>query len=175
MPPLRRAAVLLALLAALAATGCGADEEGTAESTQPADPQTETSPAQTEADLKDMTSKPLIPKPTGAPPRKLVKQDIVKGKGRVANPGENVTVRYVGITFSTGEEFDTSWDGAPFSFTLGAGKVIPGWDKGIAGMRKGGRRQLTIPPEQAYGAEGAPPEIGPNETLVYVIDLVSID
>ncbi|MDP9294380.1 MAG: FKBP-type peptidyl-prolyl cis-trans isomerase, partial [Actinomycetota bacterium] len=84
-------------------------------------------------------------------------------------------VQYVGVSFSTGEQFDASWDaGQPFSFPLGTGQVIPGWDKGVAGMRVGGRRKLTIPPDQAYGTAGSPPSIGPNETLVFVIDMVQI-
>ena len=117
----------------------------------------------------------MLVKPTGSPPRKLVTEDIVKGKGRAAKAGDSVTVQYVGVSFSTGEQFDASWDiGQPFNFPLGAGQVIPGWDKGIAGMRPGGRRVLTIPPELAYGAEGFPPDIAPNETLVFVVDLVSI-
>ena len=85
-----------------------------------------------------------------------------------------MTVQYVGVTFSTGEQFDASWDsGQPFSFQLGGGQVIPGWDRGLKGMRKGGRRELTIPPTLAYGAQGSPPAIGPNETLVFVVDLVN--
>ena len=84
-----------------------------------------------------------------------------------------MTVNYVGVAFSTGEEFDASWDrGQPFPVPLGAGEVIKGWDKGLVGMRKGGRRMLTIPPELAYGSEGYPPAIAPNETLVFVIDAV---
>ena len=85
-----------------------------------------------------------------------------------------LTVKYVGVTFSTGEEFDASWDrGQDFQFTLG-GRVIEGWNRGLVGMREGGRRMLTIPPELAYGTAGSPPLIGPNETLVFVVDLVSI-
>ena len=99
----------------------------------------------------------MIDKPSGAPPRKLVKEDIVKGKGPGAKPGDTVVVHYVGVNFSTGEEFDASWDaGQPFPVQLGAGQVIEGWEKGLVGLKKGGRRQLTIPPEQAYGAQGAP-------------------
>jgi peptidylprolyl isomerase len=98
----------------------------------------------------------------------------VKGKGPAARTGDTVTVHYEGVTFSTGEQFDASWDrGRPFTFKLG-GQVIPGWNKGVVGMRKGGRRMLTIPPELAYGAQGAPPVIGPNETLVFVIDMLRI-
>ena len=84
-------------------------------------------------------------------------------------------VDYVGVSFSTGQEFDASWDtGQPFPVQLGAGNVIEGWEKGLVGIKKGGRRKLTIPPEQAYGADGAPPAIGPNETLVFVIDALDI-
>jgi peptidylprolyl isomerase len=84
-------------------------------------------------------------------------------------------MQYVGVAFSTGEEFDASWDrGEPFEFTLGNGDVIAGWDEGIVGMKEGGRRKLTIPAEQAYGAQGSPPTIGPNETLVFVVDLEKI-
>jgi peptidylprolyl isomerase len=86
-----------------------------------------------------------------------------------------VIVNYVGVSFSTGEEFDASWDtGQPFPVQLGAGNVIEGWEKGLVGIREGGRRELIIPPEQAYGAKGAPPSIGPNETLVFVIDALAI-
>jgi peptidylprolyl isomerase len=86
-----------------------------------------------------------------------------------------VTVNYVGMNFSNGSEFDSSWDsGQAFPVQLGAGTVIEGWDKGLVGIRKGGRRMLTIPPEMGYGAEGFPPDIPPNETLVFVVDAVSI-
>ena len=93
-----------------------------------------------------------------------------------ATAGSNVTVQYVGTSFKNGRQFDASWDrGEPFSFQLGAGSVIPGWDQGVQGMKVGGRRQLVIPPDLAYGPQGSPPAIGPNETLVFVIDLVSVD
>ena len=117
----------------------------------------------------------MIEKPTGSPPRKLVKEDIVKGKGPGAKNGDTVVVNYVGVSFSTGEEFDASWDsGQPFPVRLGAGEVIEGWDRGLVGVKKGGRRQLVIPPEQGYGRAGSPPSIAPNETLVFVIDVVDI-
>jgi peptidylprolyl isomerase len=172
-----RLLVLLAAVAALGLAACGGDDDsadsGSADTSQEessADTQTETAP-----DLTDTSVKPVLDKPSGAPPRKLVKEDIVKGKGPGAKPGDTVVVHYVGVNFSTGEEFDASWDaGQPFPVQLGAGQVIEGWEKGLVGLKKGGRRKLTIPPEQAYGAQGAPPSIGPNETLVFVIDALEI-
>ncbi len=176
---LLRLTTLVALVAALGLAACGNDDDdGESASTQATEEQpteTEASPADAEAALKDTSVKPEIPKPTGAPPRKLEIVDIVKGDGPAAKSGDNVTVHYAGVNFSTGEEFDASWtSGQPFSFPLGGGQVIPGWDVGVEGMRKGGRRQLTIPPELAYGAQGSPPAIGPNETLVFVIDMLEI-
>ncbi len=122
-----------------------------------------------------MTVKPEIEFPYGDPPTALDVHDISEGTGAEAKPGQTVRVHYVGVAFSTGEEFDASWDaGQPLPLVLGRGEVIEGWEKGILGMRKGGRRQLTIPPELAYGPAGHPPEIGPNETLVFVVDLLEI-
>ncbi len=172
---LRPVLILIAVFAVLGVTACGDDDEGSAGAAQQQTAtQTETAPS--EEALKDTSTKPEIPKPTGIPPRKLVKQDIVKGKGPAAKPGDTVTVNYVGMNFSNGLEFDSSWDsGQPFPVQLGAGMVIEGWDKGLVGIKKGGRRMLTIPPEMGYGAEGYPPDIPPNETLVFVVDAVSID
>jgi peptidylprolyl isomerase len=180
-PPMTRLVALLALLAALGLVACGDDDDdggGDGASPPPAAAeQTETEPSlseQREA-LKDTTTKPVIPRPSGSPPQRLQKDDIVSGKGPRAKPGDTVLVHYAGVTFSTGEEFDASWNsGQPFDFPLGGGRVIDGWDRGIVGMRVGGRRMLTIPPELAYGANGFPPAIGPNETLVFVVDLLEI-
>ena len=183
---LRRPLALLALLALLAALGlvaCGDDDDSGSDaasaetSQQESDPPAPETGTETEAptDLTDTSVKPVIDKPSGVPPRRLVKEDIVKGKGPGAKPGDTVIVNYVGVTFSTGEEFDASWDtGQAFPVQLGAGKVIEGWEKGLVGIKEGGRRELIIPPEQAYGAQGAPPSIGPNETLVFVIDALAI-
>jgi peptidylprolyl isomerase len=173
MPPrLLRLLIMLALAAALLASGCGDDDDsGSAGAEQPAETATEAQPRP-----EDTSVKPVIDKPSGSPPRRLVKEDIVKGKGKAAKAGDRITVQYVGVSFSTGRQFDASWDrGQPFGFFLGAGEVIPGWDQGIVGMKQGGRRKLTIPPEQAYGAQGSPPDIAPNETLVFVVDLVKIN
>jgi peptidylprolyl isomerase len=173
MPRPARPLALLALVAVLGSAGCGGDDdEGGDASAQTTERQT-TTPAG--RGLKDTSTKPAIEKPTGSPPRRLEKEDIVKGKGAPARRGDNVTVHYVGVSFSTGEQFDASWDrGQPFSFRLGAGDVIAGWDRGVVGMREGGRRRLVIPPELAYGAQGNPPAIAPNETLIFVIDLVKV-
>jgi peptidylprolyl isomerase len=173
-----RLVLLLLLLAAPALSACGDDDEDPASAGETDTEQTEsteTSPSAQREALKDTSTKPVIPKPTGSPPRRLVKEDIVRGKGRAAKPGDLVSVHYAGVTFSTGKEFDASWaTGQTFTFPLGARQVIPGWDKGVVGMKQGGRRILTIPPEQAYGSEGSPPAIGPNETLVFVVDMLKI-
>jgi peptidylprolyl isomerase len=184
MPPRPPALfVLLALLAALALAACGGDEEDSGSGGDSADTSQESPPpsddtgteTETAPDLTDTSVKPVIDIPSGMPPRRLVKEDIVKGKGPAAKPGDTVIVNYVGVSFSTGDEFDASWDtGQPFPVQLGAGNVIEGWEKGLLGIKKGGRRELIIPPEQAYGAKGAPPSIGPNETLVFVIDALEI-
>jgi peptidylprolyl isomerase len=117
--------------------------------------------------------RPEIDFPEGEPPTNLLVSDEILGEGVEAASGATVTAHYVGVAFSTGEEFDASWNrGEPLSFTLGVGQVIPGWDQGISGMRVGGRRRLVIPPNLGYGERGAGAAIGPNETLIFVVDLV---
>jgi peptidylprolyl isomerase len=120
--------------------------------------------------------KPQVDVPEGeAPPPGLVIEDLVEGDGREATTGDSVEVHYVGVAWSTGRQFDASWDRrAPFSFTLGQGRVIEGWDRGVTGMRVGGRRRLTIPPELGYGAAGAGGVIRGGETLVFVVDLLGV-
>ena len=171
--------LLTAALALSALAACGGDDDNGEASPPPSTKETQTreepSPAELREALKNTATKPVLPKPTGSPPRRLVTEDVVKGKGPPAKPGDTVTVNYVGVTFSTGEVFDSSWDrGQPIKVRLGAGRVIKGWDRGLVGMRAGGRRILTIPPELAYGRQGYPPAIAPNETLVFVIDMVKI-
>ena len=122
-----------------------------------------------------MTVKPEIDFPYGPPPAQLDILDIQVGDGAEARPGSQVSVHYVGVAYSTGEEFDASYNrGEPLSFRLGAGRVIAGWDTGVAGMRVGGRRQLTIPPHLAYGDRGAGGVIRPGETLIFVVDLLDV-
>jgi peptidylprolyl isomerase len=120
--------------------------------------------------------RPTIDKPDGDIPIELGIDDLVVGEGEEAVAGKKVSVHYVGVGFRTGEEFDASWNrGEPFQFKLGKGQVIPGWDAGVAGMRVGGRRKLTIPSAMAYGARGAGGVIKPHEPLVFVVDLLSAD
>ncbi len=119
--------------------------------------------------------RPQIEQPEGDVPFDLVIDDIVVGDGDEAVAGTKVTVHYVGVSFSTGAEFDASWNrDSPFEFKLGKGQVIPGWDAGVQGMRVGGRRKLTIPSAMAYGARGAGGVIQPNEPLVFVVDLLAV-
>ncbi|MBM9509407.1 FKBP-type peptidyl-prolyl cis-trans isomerase [Actinacidiphila acididurans] len=119
--------------------------------------------------------KPEIDFPGGEPPADLEVKDIWVGEGTEAKAGDMVSVHYVGVAFSTGEEFDASWNrGNPLRFQLGVGQVIPGWDRGVQGMKVGGRRQLTIPAHLAYGDRGAGDKIAPGETLIFVCDLVSV-
>ena len=119
--------------------------------------------------------KPEIDFPDFPVPADLVIEDITVGTGEEAKAGQQVTVHYAGVAYSTGEEFDASWNrGAPFRFPLGAGRVIGGWDKGVAGMKVGGRRKLVIPPHLGYGDRGAGGVIKPGETLVFVVDLLGV-
>jgi peptidylprolyl isomerase len=171
--------VLLAMVAAVAlgAGACGDDDDASSE-----DGAATTEAAADAGDAgtaavpgTDLDSKPAVESPGGEPPGAFVVDDIVVGKGRKAVGGDEVTVQYVGVDYESGEQFDASWDrGEPFEFTLGAGMVIPGWDQGIEGMRVGGRRELIIPPDLAYGPQGQPPDIGPNATLIFVVDLLGV-
>ena len=117
-------------------------------------------------------TKPSVTVPEGNPPGELEIEDIVEGDGTLAAAGMLATVDYVGVSWSTGAEFDASWNrNDTLAFNLGGGEVIAGWDQGVQGMKVGGRRKLTIPPDLGYGQFGAGGVIGPNETLIFVVDL----
>jgi len=117
--------------------------------------------------------KPDVTIPEEPPPTELVVEDLVEGEGEEARPGQQVSVHYVGVAWSSGSQFDASWDrGEAFDFALGKGQVIQGWDQGVVGMRIGGRRRLTIPPDLGYGSQGAGGVIKGGETLVFVVDLL---
>ncbi len=119
--------------------------------------------------------KPEVDFPEGPPPGELQLVDLAEGEGAEAAPGDTAVVHYVGVAYSTGEEFDASWNrGEPFSFPLGAGNVIAGWDRGVVGMKVGGRRRLVIPPDLGYGDRGAGAVIAPGETLIFVVDLLDV-
>jgi peptidylprolyl isomerase len=155
----------LCLALAIAVTGCGGSDDSSSNSTGAA-----------EASNTDLGTKPKVTVPKGVSPDKFAYSEIVEGTGATAKAGDKVTVQYVGVGFDSEEEFDSSWSRSePFPFTLGAGEVIKGWDKGVEGMKVGGRRELLLPADLAYGPAGSPPSIGPNETLIFVVDLLKVE
>jgi peptidylprolyl isomerase len=190
---MRKISILLALAAtalALAACGSSASESDADKFAQKAEQQAKTQTAVADTATKpptatkvspssgesDIATKPKIPKASGAAPKELKVEDLIEGKGAAAKSGDKVSVRYVGVLFNNNKEFDSSWKRgkAPFELTLGQGSVIAGWDQGLLGMKVGGRRRLTIPPDLAYGAQGQPPTIPANSTLVFDVDLTKI-
>jgi peptidylprolyl isomerase len=187
----RAALAAAALAAAIAIAGCGssggsstitvgnensadnalikAGESPTASTTTPT---TTTAKTPTTGPL---SKEPKVTPPSGPAPTKLVTKELIAGTGAEAKAGDTVTVNYVGVLYKGGKEFDASWKrNEPFSFTLGKGQVIKGWDEGVAGMKVGGRRELIIPSELAYGKTGSPPTIPANAPLVFVVDLLSV-
>jgi peptidylprolyl isomerase len=188
---LRLLTTFVLLVLAVGSSACGGDDESTTtQAIEPTQTQTATQPQSTEVGAPkakkvtptsgeaNIDTKPEVPAGKGDPPSNLVIQDLIVGKGKRAKAGSSVSVQYVGVLFENGEEFDASWTGKrrgrAFEFALGAGEVIPGWDQGVAGMRVGGRRKLIIPPELAYGAQGFPPDIPPNSTLIFDVDLEKV-
>ncbi|HEU5105250.1 MAG TPA: FKBP-type peptidyl-prolyl cis-trans isomerase [Solirubrobacterales bacterium] len=167
---MRKLILIIGACLAFVVAGCGSDDSTTSSSSG------EEGSSSKEAEAPGKKTKPTVEKPSGAPPKELVINDLEEGSGAEAKAGDAVSVNYVGVNYKTGKEFDASWDrGEPFTFTLGAGEVIPGWDQGVEGMKVGGRRELIIPPELGYGPAGAPPAIPPNETLVFVVDLEAVE
>jgi len=118
---------------------------------------------------------PTVIVPSGTPPTQLLSKDLIVGTGTAAQNGDSLTMQYVGYSWTKKAEFDASWSrGQPFSFTIGIGQVIPGWDQGIVGMKVGGRRELVIPPNLAYGAQSPSPAIAANDTLIFIVDLLNV-
>jgi peptidylprolyl isomerase len=170
----RPLALTLTAVLALAAAGCGSSKDKTTSTSSSSSTAATTDTAAAPATAKPRP-KPKVKVPAGKPPKKLVIKDLIPGTGQAAKAGDPITVNYIGVNFADGKPFDNSYDrGQPFPFQLGGGQVIPGWDQGLVGMKVGGRRELVIPPSLAYGPQGQPPVIKPNETLVFVVDLLSI-
>jgi peptidylprolyl isomerase len=176
----RPLAIIATVLIAIAAAGCGSNKKSDASAsastvdTSQSTVDTSQSTAAAPATAKPRP-KPTVKVPGGKPPKKLVIKDLIPGTGPAAKAGDAITVNYIGVNFNGGAMFDNSYDrGQAFPFQLGGGQVIPGWDQGLVGMKVGGRREITIPPSLAYGPQGQPPTIKPNETLVFVVDLLSI-
>jgi peptidylprolyl isomerase len=168
MPAMKAGILTIVVCVALAIAGCGGSSDSSSSSSEGGSTASESSGG------ADKT-KPKVTVPKGAPPQKLEVKELEEGSGEEAKSGDEVTVQYVGVNYKNGKEFDSSWSRSePFTFTLGAGQVIPGWEQGVEGMKVGGRRELIIPPELAYGETGSPPAIGPNETLIFVIDLLEV-
>jgi peptidylprolyl isomerase len=186
----RSISVAAVLVLGLAAAGCGSSTSESAADKSAAKAESEAknqkpipepkaltaqtvSPTPGEADID---TKPKVPKGTGAAPTELKAETLIAGNGAAIKTGQQATVNYVGVLFKDGKEFDSSWGKGkqPFQFALGSGQVIPGWDQGVLGMKVGERRRLTIPAALAYGAQGSPPKIGPNEPLIFDIDLKKI-
>lgn len=167
-PALRAFATAVALLSVpLSAGACTAPAP-----TAPSDAPAPTGPGADVSQPPDVST--LLDPERGDPPSELVIEEVVEGDGPPADAGDRLVVHYVGLRWSDGGRFDASWErGTPFTLELGAGMVIPGWEQGLVGMRAGGRRVLTIPPDLAYGDRGAGGVIGPGETLVFVVDLVA--
>lgn len=160
---------IVALCVALAVAGCGGSSDDSSSTQASSDA---TTAAQSGGDT-NLDVKPKITVPDGAPPKKLETVDIVEGDGAEAKSGDEVTVQYVGVGYDSKQEFDSSWSrNEPATF--GLDEVIAGWGQGIPGMKVGGRRELMIPANLAYGPTGSPPSIGPNETLIFVVDLLAV-
>jgi peptidylprolyl isomerase len=182
--------VAILLVLALAAAGCGDSTSESAADKSAAKAESEAKnqkpipePAPIAAETAtptageaDINTKPKVPKGSGAAPTALKAETLIAGSGAAIKSGQQATVNYVGVLFKDGKEFDSSWGKGkqPFQFALGSGQVIPGWDQGVVGMKVGERRRLTIPADLAYGEQGSPPKIGPNEPLIFDIDLKKI-
>jgi peptidylprolyl isomerase len=164
------AAALTAVLAACGSSSApGVSTAPGAGATQASIPKTTATPTS-----GPLSKKPVVTVPKGPPPKQLVIKDLIPGTGQTAQPGKTITVNYVGVLYKTGKEFDSSWSrNQPFTTALSNGSVISGWVKGLTGMKVGGRRELIIPPSLAYGNKQSG-SIPPNSTLIFVVDLLSV-
>jgi len=186
--------ILIALCATLAIAGCGSDDDSSPAETTTAASESEATTTEDSGDEAatgeeedsgeesadsgdeaDAGDKPKVTVPDGPPPEELEIVDLTEGSGSPVKDGDSVTVNYLGVGYESQKEFDASWGAEPLTFTLGEGQVIKGWDQGIVGMKPGGRREMTVPPDLGYGAKGYPGIIGKNETLIFVVDLVSAE
>lgn len=188
---LRAIFIALIVVTALAFVGCGSSSdssnssgeksgastaESSGSSTKTGEGSEESAESVPKASPNAKKTKPIVTVPKGISPKSFAIKEIEEGTGPEAKAGDKVTVQYVGVGFKTEKEFDSSWSrNEPFTFTLGAGEVIKGWDRGVQGMKVGGRREMLIPASLGYGATGSPPKIGPNEALIFTVDLLSVE
>jgi peptidylprolyl isomerase len=185
----KRLALILIACLALAVAGCGGSDDDSSSSsestvsteattteatTTESSPAPKTSKSATTGSGKKKT-KPKVTVPKGVSPNRLATREVEEGTGAAAKKGDRLTVQYVGVGYDSKQEFESTWEEKPYSFPLGAGEVIPGMEQGLEGMKAGGRRELIIPAKLAYGAEGVVPAINPNETLIYVVDLLAVE
>lgn len=187
---MQRLVLIITACLALLVAGCGSDSNSTEEARERASSLAEKfereekaearKAAKAEAEAENAAKEKIakLPKPNvpaGPPPKKLVTKDVKEGSGAPAKAGDEVSVHYVGVLYKDGELFDANWgEDEPFTFTLGAGEVIKGWDQGVEGMKVGGQRELFIPPSLAYGPEGVYPSIPPNSTLAFLVELLAV-
>jgi peptidylprolyl isomerase len=191
---MKRLALILIACLGLVGAGCGGsgdDSSGSSKGTASVEA-TSTEASSTEATSTEASpfakkstpgtakagtdkSKPKVTVPKGGVPNELAVTDIEEGTGAAAKKGDSLTVQYVGVGADSKKEFESTWEGKPYTFVLGGGGVLPGMETGLEGMKAGGRRELVIPSKLAYGAEGVSPAIGPTETLIFVVDLLAVD
>ncbi|HMI81335.1 MAG TPA: FKBP-type peptidyl-prolyl cis-trans isomerase [Solirubrobacterales bacterium] len=179
---MQRLFLIIVACLALFVAGCGSDSSSSTTGSSGTAAQSPTSEegsaGEEEAAEEEAEEAPQLPQPNvpkGPPPKKLVTKDLKQGSGATAKAGDEVSVYYVGVLYKTKEQFDGNWDsGEPFTFKLGAKQVIPGWDKGIQGMKVGGERELIIPPDLAYGEQAIYPSIPAYSTLVFLVKLLAV-
>jgi peptidylprolyl isomerase len=162
-------------LAGCSSSSSGSTTTGANQTTPTASATVSTIPVADRSPAGTSGTKPAVTVPTGTPPTQLESSDLIVGTGPAAKAGDNVTVQYVLATYSSGKEIQASWDSQPFTFTLGEGNVIKGWDEGVVGMQVGGRRELIIPPSLGYGSTSPGAGIAANDTLVFIVDLQKIN